>query len=87
MDSERRGWILTPDGSWHAVPHFLLDEGMISWPLGMPRRRPGEPVVMLTPDDFYLRHEVVEGEVYVFLRHNIQPADLPLDALNQLLVR
>ncbi len=85
MVGRRRGRIVTRDGTVHEVPEFMLDEEEIRWPPGMPQRRPGEPIAMISQDDFYRRHEIVEGEAYLFLKREFMPGDVPPGVIEELL--
>lgn len=59
---------MLPDGKTQEVPAFLLDREEITWPPSMPVKKPGEPVQYLKPTDFYRRHEIIEGQAYLFLK-------------------
>lgn len=85
MIGQRRGRIVTRDGTVHVVPDYLLDEEEIRWPPGMPERRAGGSFAAFSAEDLYRRHEIVEGEVYLFLKPDSVPKDVPPGVLEELI--
>jgi hypothetical protein len=81
---ERQGWIITKDGSRHSVPEFLLDHEEITWPPVMREKGAAQQTHMLSASDFYRRHEIVSGEVYLFLRDSSTLADVPPNVIDEL---
>ncbi len=73
------------DGQRHIVPDYLLDEEEIRWPPGMPEVRPGQGTPLFSQDDLYRRHEIVEGEAYLFLKRDFTPHDIPPGVIEDLL--
>jgi hypothetical protein len=73
---QRRGWIFLTDGQVEEVPSYLLDEEEITWPPTLPEKAPGEPVRYLSAKDFYRRHEIIEGQAFLYLAHGIDLTDV-----------
>jgi len=63
----RRGRIVLRDGTVEDVPDFLLDDEEIAWPPTLPEKRAGAPVRYLSASDFYRRHEIIEGQAFLYL--------------------
>jgi hypothetical protein len=85
MRHERRGWVITEEGKSHRLPDPVLDQDYTLWPLGMPQMKPGEPVKYFSEEDFYWRHEIVEGEAYVYLKKPRTLKDVPPEEIDKLL--
>jgi hypothetical protein len=68
MASRRRGWIITPDGQSHELPEVVLDQEVLSWPLGLDEVEPGRRVRFLKEGDLYRRHEIVRDTAYVWMK-------------------
>lgn len=83
----RRGWIFLRSGRTEEVPAFLLDEEEIAWPPTLPEKEPGKGVQYISDKDFYRRHEVVEGEAFVFLAHDRTISDKDREIVQKLLRR
>lgn len=83
----RQGRILLADGRWERVPDYLLDDEQITWPPGLPEKKAGENIAMFSADDFYYRHEVGEGEFYVYLKKDISLESIPEETIQKLLGR
>ena len=66
--AHRRGLIILEGGRWESVPEHLLDQEVLTWPPVLPATVPGEATKMLNNTDFYRRHVVGEGELYVFAK-------------------
>lgn len=71
----RRGRLITSDGVAHDVPEHMLDREVLSWPFGMPEKKPGAPTKILSLGELFERHEVVKDSAYIWTR-----ADSPRDA-------
>jgi hypothetical protein len=74
--TERRGRIVLKDGQVRDVPSQLLDDEEISWPPTLPEKRPSEPVRYLSAKDFYRRHEIVEGQAFLYLPHGLDVSEV-----------
>ena len=66
--AQRRGIIILEGGRWESVPEHLIDQEVLTWPPVLPVSKPGEAAKMLSNADFYRRHVVGEGELYVFTK-------------------
>src|SRR5450759_443335 len=81
----RKGWLLTKNGQKHEVPEALLDDEIISWPFTLQEVSPGGRTPILSPSDFYRRHELVPEEAYIYLNENLSPNSIPETVIRQML--
>lgn len=81
---DRRGWVITEDGSFE-LPDPLLDDEFVRWPLGMPTEGSAASTAMFAVEDLYWRHEVIPDEAYVYLKRSCNLADIPEDEIRILL--
>jgi hypothetical protein len=81
----RKGWLLTKNGQTYEVPEPLLDEEIISWPFTLQELSPGQHTPMLSPSDFYRRHELVPGEAYIYINENLSLNGIPEAVIRQML--
>ena len=82
---KQRGWIRTRDGQTYPVPPDLLEEEEITWPPTFPEKKAGQPVKYLGPDDFYRRHEIIEGEAFLYLPHELALDNIAGEEIERLL--
>ena len=85
MSTRRRGMVVTRDGKGEPVPEYMLDQETITWPPGLPAVRPGQATPLISAENLYRRHEIVEGEAYLFLKHDFMPSDVPPGVIEELL--
>lgn len=83
----RRGWILLKTGRTVEVPDSLLDEEEITWPPALLEKALGEGVHYISEKDFYQRHELIEGEAFVYLAHDRKVPHIEPETIENLLSR
>ena len=75
--------LLTPGGDRQDLPSEDRQEESILWPRDGVAHSEGQT----TSQHLYRRHEIVEGEVYLFLEDSKALTDVPVDLLERLRVR
>ena len=85
---EVKGRILTRDGEWHDVPAPFLEQGVVSWPLLMDDMASGVPPRYEDVADMYHRHEISEGEEFIYLLDSsLERGEVPQHIIDALLGR
>lgn len=64
----RKAIIIHPDRRWEPVPEPFIDYEEMPWPPVLPASPSGQVTPILKPSDFYRRHTLIEGELFVFLK-------------------
>jgi hypothetical protein len=80
-----RGWLLRPPGKAIEVPEHLLENDELTYPWTLQEMKPGQAVKYIDPSDTYRRHELVEGEAYLFLRDSSRMGDVSEAQIRELL--
>lgn len=80
----RRGRIVTREGTVHDVPPYLLDDEEILWPPGLAPKPPGAPAQLVGMENLYRRHEIVQGEAYLYLPDSARVEDVPQHVIDEL---
>jgi hypothetical protein len=84
-ESTLRGWVIANDETLVEVPEHLVRQESILWPRQtMPEKSPAAQVEYFSPSDLYVRHEVLPGRAYVFVKGGRDPHTIPKRVIDEL---